>query len=176
MKLKYLSKMKKQEFLAESLPYGFKAEFKEEEVKYCRRKVVGTVGAVYNDGSIVCYDTVNACPDKFKPIIRPISDLTKECIQADYNDGKPFIPIIELAKSIKNSDWEVLKDCCVNEFDDEFYYDETGYFTFDDIELGIKTNINQFQLFQQLLKWHLWPDMPDCEKVIYVTEQFNPYK
>lgn len=32
-----------------------------------------------------------------KPILRPMSDLTKEIRQNCYNNSKPFIPIVELA-------------------------------------------------------------------------------
>jgi hypothetical protein len=30
------------------------------------------------------------------PLLRPLSDLTKEITQANYNDGKPFVPINEM--------------------------------------------------------------------------------
>ena len=33
---------------------------------------------------------------QYLPIIRPFESLTKECVQSDYNGGKPFIPIKEL--------------------------------------------------------------------------------
>ena len=65
------------EYESMSLPYGLKVQFPETNEKSCRKKVIGTIHAVYNDGSITCYDTVNATPDRFKLILHPLSDLTK---------------------------------------------------------------------------------------------------
>lgn len=36
------------------------------------------------------------------PILRPLSDLCTEITHAGYNDGKPFVPIVELAKLMNN--------------------------------------------------------------------------
>lgn len=63
--------MTKKEFVAMSLPYGLKVLIPESDNKYCRKTVIGTVGAVYDDGSITCHDTVNACPRWYKPILKP---------------------------------------------------------------------------------------------------------
>lgn len=52
----------------------------ESNKKYCRKTVVGTVGVVFDDGSIYCYDTVNEFPRWYKPVLKPcdfaISDLS----------------------------------------------------------------------------------------------------
>ena len=80
--------------LSSYLPYNVKAIFNENEEKYCRKKVIGTVHAVFSsNSSIVCHDVPNATPTKFKLILRPLSDLTKTIIV----DGKEFIPVIEIA-------------------------------------------------------------------------------
>ena len=43
-------------------------------------------------------DVFHEMPIRFgKPILRPMSDLTKEIRQNCYNNSKPFIPIVELA-------------------------------------------------------------------------------
>lgn len=68
----------KVEHLAPYLPYGLKVRLPYENVKTCRKYVIGTVGAIYSDGSIVCHDTVNASPDRFKPILKPISEADTE--------------------------------------------------------------------------------------------------
>nr|DAT52627.1 MAG TPA: hypothetical protein [Caudoviricetes sp.] len=34
----------------------------------------------------------------YRPVLRPMSDLYKEIRDKDYNAGKPFIPLVELAK------------------------------------------------------------------------------
>ena len=64
--------MTKKEFVSMSLPYGLKVLIPESDTKGCRKTVVGTVGAVYDDGSITCHDTVNACPRWYKPILYPV--------------------------------------------------------------------------------------------------------
>lgn len=73
--------------LSAYLPYQVKATFKETTDRYCRKYVIGTVGAVY-DGSkeptIVCFDTVNATPDKFKLLLRPMSALDEKAL-SDIN-------------------------------------------------------------------------------------------
>ena len=65
--------MTKKEFVSMSLPYGLKVVIPESDTKGCRKTVVGTVGAVFDDGSINCFDTVNACPRWYKPILHPMS-------------------------------------------------------------------------------------------------------
>jgi hypothetical protein len=65
----------KSEQLAPYLPYQVKAKFQYNNDKKCRTYVVGTVGVVYSDGSICCFDTVNATPDRFRLILKPISEL-----------------------------------------------------------------------------------------------------
>lgn len=36
--------------------------------------------------------------DGHKPVLRPMDDLATEITEKGYNDGKPFVPIVELAK------------------------------------------------------------------------------
>ena len=84
--------MTKKEFVSMSLPYGLKVVIPESDTKGCRKTVVGTVGAVYDDGSITCHDTVNSCPRWYKPVLYPMSDL-KNAIK---RDGKRFIPICRI--------------------------------------------------------------------------------
>ena len=69
--------MTKKEFVSMSLPYGLKVLIPESNTKGCRKTVIGTVGAVYDDGSITCHDTVNACPKWYKPILHRLTDISK---------------------------------------------------------------------------------------------------
>lgn len=69
--------MTKKEFVSMSLPYGLKVLIPESDKKGCRKTVIGTVGAVYDDGSITCHDTVNACPKWYKPILHKLTDISK---------------------------------------------------------------------------------------------------
>ena len=41
---------------------------------------------------------------------------------------------------------------------------------------GINVNEATFSDVLKLIKWHFWPDMPEGEEVVYVTDNFNPYK
>jgi len=68
--------MTKKEFVSMSLPYGLKVLIPESDTKGCRKTVVGTVGAVFNDGSINCFDTVNG-GDGLMTIIKAINKATK---------------------------------------------------------------------------------------------------
>ena len=79
--------MTKKEFVSMSLPYGLKVVIPESDTKGCRKTVVGTVGAVYDDGSITCHDTVNACPRWYKPILRPMH----EVVLLDKNPASAMI-------------------------------------------------------------------------------------
>lgn len=36
--------------------------------------------------------------DDIAPVLRPMFDLYKEIVDKDYNGGKPFVPLVELAK------------------------------------------------------------------------------
>ena len=69
--------MTKQEFVSMSLPCGLKVLIPESDNKYCRKTVIGTVGAVFDDGSINCFDTVNACPRWYKPVLYRLTDIVK---------------------------------------------------------------------------------------------------
>ena len=69
--------MTKKEFVSMSLPYGLKVLIPESDKKGCRKTVIGTVGAVYDDGSIACHDTINTFPKWYKPILHKLTDITK---------------------------------------------------------------------------------------------------
>ncbi len=171
--------MKKTEFLSASLPYGAKFINKvtyEDAVMLLHGVVFDEVLSQYGEFSI----------KDAKPIIRPLDSLTKECVQSDYNGGKPFIPIVELAKlgqsQIDNDIYTFDKWYK----DGEFYIAECSgakRFLFEVNSFWYQNGWghicvvkNQLQLFQQMLKWHFYPNMPENEEVIYVTEEFNPYK
>lgn len=50
-----------------------------------------------------------------KPILRPISDLRVEITERGYNDGKPFVPILELANLLGSParyQWILNSDGC----------------------------------------------------------------
>lgn len=148
--------MNKIEFLSASLPYGLKLMDK--------FGICDMIGLEINEclfhASQSEYDWYSIYI--FTPIVRPISDLTKECIQADYNDGKPFVPIYHIDR-LFGKHININCDLSGN------IYIRGKY------DSGITVN-DIMPIFKQLLKWHFWPDMPEGENVVYVSETFNPYK
>lgn len=49
----------------------------------------------------------------YKPVLRPMSDLYAEITERGYNDGKPFVPIVELANLVGIPEvyqWELHSD------------------------------------------------------------------
>lgn len=50
------------------------------------------------------------------PILRPMSDLYVEITDKEYNDGHPFVPLVELAKIAGIGKVDVLEDECEGTF------------------------------------------------------------
>jgi len=147
--------MTKEEFLSASLPYGLKVTFEADEYNH------SIVGVECNYVTLISHfnDYGRAEIQKTIPIVRPLSDLTKECVQSDYNDGKPFVPIDELrywAKCDADHSW-------LDAIEDDF------------ASVDEKINVGSFHLVVQLIRWHFDLLDENCEKV-YVTDEFNPYK
>jgi hypothetical protein len=181
--------MNKLEFSSANLPYRMYVKINPNTTN--QKSGDYLLVGVYDSGVIECVNYDNRIKtDKYIHIIRNLSDLTKECVQADYNDGKPFVPIVELAKyifeevnvlRIKNDedisgvkfiDYEY--NTCVF----VYHYKLNSFCAHIEHEVE-KYFINvyyQLDLFKLLLKWHFWIDMPENEEVIYVTDDFNPYK
>ena len=118
-------------------------------------------------------DFIRKSIEQVTPIIRHLDTLTQKCVQADYNDGKPFIPIVELAKI-------AFPQYCIK-FEDGRVWVDTDWdimaFSFNGKDFSCDNDrvSNQLQLFQQLLRWH-FSLITDGSEVVYVTEEFNPYK
>jgi hypothetical protein len=68
--------------VAPYLPYKVKAKFQYNNDPKCRTYVIGTVGVLYDNGSICCFDTVNASPDRFRLILNPKSYATNSFAKA----------------------------------------------------------------------------------------------
>lgn len=107
-----------------------------------------------------------------KPYFRRLTDtsLFKEIVVKGYNNGDPFIPIIELAKKYNSNviKWRVqknheehIKDYCLAHDEEngrfEFYYEDGKFDYWKGIRYcGERDCCNQFQMFEMLLKWHFW--------------------
>jgi len=89
--------MNKQEFSATSLTSGLKYKSKVTDKVYDLISVSNTNHTLVRIWDRVTRDFPVSLSHVI-PIIRPISDMTKPCIQSNYNEGLPFVPIVELAK------------------------------------------------------------------------------
>lgn len=171
--------MNKIEFLATSLPHRLKVSY---------INVMGKPeGSHLYDGELYHADYIDFTFNTIIPIVRHMDDLTKPCVQADYNNGKPFIPIVELAKmagleeliEVKKENDKIIAFSWFRNGKksglrmDLVYNIEHKQFN-KTLWIG-EQPVNQLQLFQQLIKWHFDLIDEDCEKV-YVNENFNPYK
>lgn len=178
--------MTKQEFLAISLPYDLSVVFKEGSAS--------TVGLdLLNEEVYILYKKhheIDIHLQDVLPIIRPVNHLYKECVQSDYNDGKPFVPIEIIGKMYeKNGTFEgtFSWDCATGRDDYGKYYflisdNLLEYSIYRGHPCGrgfcIKTDKLSFESVLELVKMHFWPAISfdvSGEKVLYVTEDFNPY-
>lgn len=100
-----------------------------------------------------CVSPQDVVKFNLKPILRPLSDLTKPCLEG----GK--VPIVELAKiAYPDEEWSLdAHNNCVGVKDRYiFAYEYNEYsFTLDTIT-DYAAPLSQLQLFQQLYKWHFW--------------------
>ena len=135
--------MTKQEFLAMSLPYRLKiAEFND-------------------DGKLTRIEDL--CPSRFddfvkqiyyKPILRPLSDLTKEI----EHNGERFMPIDELNNICDDS---------LDRYND--YFDEENILDVDWFK-------EPFLIFQKLIEWHFAIGLNDDDYIDVNSLKENPYK
>ncbi len=103
--------MTNKEFVSMSLPYGLKVLIPESNTKGCRKTVIGTVGVVFDDGSINCYDTVNASPERYKPILHKLTNISKfnKTITENFlSDAVVDLMDIEIVKETSISAFELI--------------------------------------------------------------------
>lgn len=143
--------MTKHEFLVISLPYGIKCKYKFE-----------TLSRVKVNNKIFKLDCIDLSQEwrywtsddnftrqfnligkgfrsfDFRPIVRPLSDLTKECVQADFNNGNPFYPRNILMNLSSGKQFQIT---------------ELGFYS---LNFGVHYNISKlpFEFIQILVKWH----------------------
>ena len=73
-----------------------------------------------------------------KPYLRILSSLTKEITHEGYNNGKPFVPIVELGKEFAcnyHTDW---------------------YAVNQKLEKGFDIDLLPYEIIKILHKWHFW--------------------
>lgn len=143
--------------LAPYLPYGLKG-WAYSEIRFNNLSYIDvgefslSIGNVSDmlDQSLFC-----GC----KPILRPLSDLTKEI---EVN-GERFIPILDLAK-LHQSDFRSMNPystnhchACTNGSLHRFGYNinkKSFFLYFDGEEDGFCGLSNQIEMFQKLFEWH----------------------
>ncbi|MGJ7024950.1 hypothetical protein [Petrimonas sulfuriphila] len=176
--------MTKTEFLSASLPYGLKLK-SPYGFRPNYKETTDRVGVVRLTGNMYADIENNTFREDFIPIVRTLSDLTKECVQADYNDGKPFVPIVELAKiAFKKLKWDIgfengrcylLYSGGAMAYEFTFSFETLSFYCFRCRTHEASVVPYQSELFQLMYKFHFDLITEDCEKV-YVTDEFNPYK
>ena len=182
--------MTKQEFLAMSLPYGlmFKNlnENTNEQLSGVDTYLVANWSLpLYPNGTICVYSSIDHSSiwsiNEVKPIIHPLSDLTKEI----EHKGEKFVPMVELAKiegTYDDNDEEYVeanyKGFVISTGIMEFIYnhnDKSFHLSIGMQSIGVK---NQLLLFQKLIEWHF--DIADLiskgEAIDVNTLEINPYK
>lgn len=158
--------MTKQEFLAMSLPYEIKLIYRNDK----SWPIIMAIGNL---------DEILHTNKDYKPILRPLSDLTKEI----EHKGEKFVPIIKLIEIAFGGE-EIDTNRVKFSFEDDMYIAKIS-----EVEFGFDTTDNSFVshfhsfasyipsqllLFQKLIEWHFDLITEECEKV-YVTETNNPY-
>jgi len=161
-----------------SLPYGLKIK----DI-FSTPKLTGIMDNEYHFGSYLSIDSA----EYVKPILRPLSDLTKPI----KHKGEEFVPMFELAKlqgfnvgNIKNWNFhfhtENLKVVSGTNGDWMLRYmiDQNSFYVngLKDWNRKHQKTHNQLSMFQKLIEWH-FNLMDEGEEFIDVnTLDINPYE
>ena len=147
--------MDKKEFMALSLPYGLKV-LRGDNITILKVSGIDVdcKSLLFTENHTTTYGSVSHS----KPILRPLSELTKEI---EHKCDK-FIPIVELAK-ISGIKYNVVRkigqhsiDLGKNndDFSIRFWYESFTYNSFLACRNGHYFPINQLLLIQKLIEWH----------------------
>lgn len=98
-------------------------------------------------------------PDDFFPILHPMSDLHKPIKVSSYNEGKEFIPIVEMARiaqGSKDSSHLRLQDDTVIDFTIAYHFKQ-NVFWFQSLQRKKQVYIlpDQDKYFDLLNQWHI---------------------
>lgn len=103
--------------------------------------------------------------EEISPILRPLSDLTKTITHKGYNDDKPFIPLVELAKitmqdALRKKYWKpeqfILNGDNVELGDYRFSYEKRECFSWRNKFADFQeiTSLYQQSIYDLLHLWH----------------------
>lgn len=184
--------MTKQEFLAFSLPFRLKMQAPYGFIPNGKEST-GIAGIVNLTGDLYADIENNTFNATFKPILHPLSDLTREI----EHKGERVVPIVELANKCFNNTFTTfpnIKTFEVLNSDNKESFGFIGYtederfsLTFDNtfnnqsFEFwidGREHYIKQFDLFLKLIEWHFdIAELIESGDAIDVnTLPINPYK
>ena len=171
--------MTKQNFISMSLESGLKVQF-----EYNGKNVIDEITG-FRDIKSGILDSKEYSHQLFevKPILHPLSDLTKEI----EHGGEKFVPIVELAKiawvdGYVDFKYQSLKEGTVFiAFPDKnnvFGYDSNTQSFFGAIDGKPCSVVNQLTLFETMVKYHF--DISDLisknQAIDINTLETNPYK
>jgi hypothetical protein len=144
------------ENLAPYLPYGLIAEMIMYKCDYVGKKydIIKGVEQWSKNGDWCLLTEGGSKPplDKIKPILRPLSDLTKE-IEVD---GEKFVPLIELCKIYLPDECRLGVPYTCNGYTITYGGLTFGYTREEGFCVSDKDyhDLNQLTLFKKLYKWH----------------------
>ena len=122
------------EHLAPYLPYGLKGK---DTLTGFDADLDGLVGDYITDNS--CGERTQVNIENFKPILRPLSDLTKEI----EHNGERFVPIVHLLKPM----FTIIEVENVKLMGKMFVYEGMPLFSTDGM-------VFRYEKFQKLFEWH----------------------
>ena len=167
--------MTKQNFISMSLESGLKGKFTDTFGDIS----VGTLSG-YSNGLFLFDNCMDECA---MPILRPLSDLTKEI----EHGGEKFVPIVELAKIAWVDEdvdfkYQSLKEGTVfiafSDKNNVFGYDSNTQSFFGAIGGKPCSVVNQLTLFETMISWHfdILGLISKNQAVDINTLETNPYK
>ena len=121
------------------LPYGLKCKYDDDKTIFTINPLLTEIDYVNEEFPL--YHIIGK--DKAMPILRPLSDLTKEIVVEDYNDGKPFVPKDVIVSFINPY------------YKEEIMFQDIGIW-YDEISDKFEINTDLLPLFvaNLLYQWH----------------------
>ena len=153
--------MNKQEFLAMSLPYGLKVTVQGKS--NVSGEHIYMLYSAYSDTTVIeVVGESDFKTDKYKPILRPLPDLTKPI----EHKGEVFVPI----KNIKELFVDGTEDVLSQSIEAIEYFIENNFFS--------RIEYLPFVLIQKLIEWHfdIANLIKESEAIDINTLSVNPYK
>lgn len=133
------------------------------ECKYSDEDTIWTIDALatetdYEDCVLQLFHLIET-DGECKPILHPVSDINKPIKVANYNEGKEFIPIVEMARiaqGSKDSSHLRLQDDTVIDFTIAYHFKQ-NVFWFQSLQRKKQVYIlpDQDKYFDLLNQWHI---------------------